>query len=385
MPTPEHEPRTDGRPLHEGEDRLEALRREVRSLDAKIVRAIVRRMRVAEEIGHIKRVARIPLRDFEVEAHVRERLRVLASAAGVEESLGSDLALFLIRKAIEIQSPIVDAVYDGDRLRVLVVGGAGGMGRWIGRFLNSQGHRVEIHDTAPGGFPFPRVADLGRGLVESDLVFVAVPMSSCAPVLLDIASRCGASPPTVVEICSLKSHLAPALDEVAARGLRVVSLHPMFGPDVRMLSDRRIVLCRRGDPESEARVRRLFEGTSARIVEVDFEDHDRFMALVLGMSHLANLAFGDALARSGISVDDLDAVAGVTFLRQVATTREVVSENPALYWEIQALNPATREMADRLVESLRSLLASVESGSPDRFERILRDARDWFSGRRTRT
>jgi chorismate mutase/prephenate dehydrogenase len=89
------------------------------------------------------------------------------------------------------------------------------------------------------------------------------------------------------------------------------------------------------------------------------------MAVVLGLSHLVNLAFARALSRSGCDFRDLEAASGVTFRKQVATTRDVVGENPELYYEIQALNAVTPEtfawMA-RSFEEYREALAKEDAG-----------------------
>ena len=93
-------------------------------------------------------------------------------------------------------------------------------------------------------------------------------------------------------------------------------------------------------------MRGLFAETSARLVEMSAEEHDRRMGLVLGLTHLSNFVFARALSHSKLSAADLDEVAGVTFTKQLVTTREVTAENPGLYFEIQALESGnTRDRA----------------------------------------
>jgi len=355
---------------------VDALRTRIRELDAEILRAVAQRIDLVEEIRRIEREARIPPHDFEAESRLHARLRDAAEALGRDPALGDEVALFLLRRTIESQPPRAEACVEGDRLRCLVVGGEGGMGRWLCRFLNAQGHRVVVHDIAPRASVYPRADDLEAAARECDLVFVAVPMSACAHVLRRLAGARAAG--IVVEICSLKAHLAPAVEEARTRGLRVVSLHPMFGPDVRLLSGKRIVLCRAGYPDDEATIRKLFEGTSARLVEIPLEDHDTMMAHVLGLAHLVNLALADTLARSGLTYETLREVAGVTFLEQAETTRVVASENPDLYYEIQAMNPSTGAAARALADSIARILAAVEARDPFRFKELMATARSWF-------
>lgn len=359
-----------------GESRLDEHRREIEALDAEILRLVRRRISIVESIGRIKSETRTPLRDFDVEEKVKARLRGLCHELGVEERLGDELAVFLIRKAVEVQSPIVDAVYGGDRMRVLVVGGLGGMGRWLSRFLNTQGHRVQVHDTASRESMFPRATTLEAGVADADLVLLAVPMSSCADVMRRVA-EC-APRGILVEICSLKSHLRETISELREAGHRIVSMHPMFGPETRLLTGKQIVICRDGNEADETVVRGLFEETSARIVELSFDEHDRAMAAVLGMAHLVNLGFAGALSHFGIAFPELLRVASVTFLKQIVTTREVVHENPSLYFDIQRMNPATPAVLDAIAASFAELRAALDDGDFARFAALMNAERAWF-------
>jgi chorismate mutase/prephenate dehydrogenase len=349
---------------------LDQHRRDIEALDRRILHLVCERLELARQIGELKRAAGIPLRNFKVEAEVYQRFADASSLLGLDEVLGRDLATFLIRKAVETQAAHLDTVYQGDALRTLVVGGKGGMGRWIARFLQGQGHRVTIHDPAPGESEFPQTA-LEEGAADADLIVLAVPMSACAQVL-EILSRLRVSG-VVAEMCSLKGHLQELADRLRSDGLRLVSFHPLFGPDVRMLSGRAIVFCDEANPEDLSVVRGLFAETSARLVEMSIAEHDRRMGLVLGLTHLSNLVFARALSHSNLTAADLDEVAGVTFTKQLGTTREVAGENPGLYFEIQVLNEATPETGRWLRQALDEWLGAVDSGDAAAFEQLMAD------------
>jgi len=363
-----------------GEDpktNLERHRRDIEALDRRILHLVCERLALARQIGELKNQLAEPLRNFRVERQVLERFEEASSFLGLDPLLGHDLALFLIQKAVEEQATLRDVQYAGGALDTLVVGGKGGMGRWIARFLAGQGHRVRILDPATETTPFPEESDI-EAARNADLVMVAVPMSACADVLVALANI---KPRGVIaEMCSLKSHLTPVLDRLRRNGVRVVSFHPMFGPDVRMLSDRTIVFCTDGRPEDIAVVRGLFEETSAKLVEMEVADHDRRMAAVLGLTHLVNLVYARALSCSGLTAQRLVEVAGVTFQKQIATTLEVVAENPGLYYEIQALNPAAPEIAEWLRDSVGKWQRAIEGRDAVAFENLMHECRSSLAG-----
>lgn len=357
---------------------LDQHRRDIEALDRRILHLICERLELARQIGELKQSTGIPLRNFKVEAEVYSRFEEASRLLGLDEDLGRDLATFLISKAVEEQAVQRDTVYQGNALRALVVGGKGGMGRWIARFLRGQGHRVTIHDPDPAESDFPEVADLSAVAIEADLIVIAVPMSVCPQVLENLA-QLGVKG-VVAEMCSLKGHLLPLIERLREDGLRLVSFHPLFGPDVRMLSGRTIVFCDEARNKDLEVVRGLFAETSARLVDMSSTEHDRRMGLVLGLTHLANLVFARALSHSSIRAFDLSEVAGVTFTKQLETTREVTGENPGLYFEIQALNRLTPETGRWLQQALAEWLAAVESNDEAGFTSLMRECHTYLDG-----
>ena len=97
------------------------------------------------------------------------------------------------------------------------------------------------------------------------------------------------------------------------------------------------------------------------------------MGLVLGLTHLANLVFARALSHSSVDASELADVAGVTFTKQLATTREVAGENPGLYFEIQALNKLTPDTGEWLRQALEEWLTAVASDDENAFTALMRD------------
>lgn len=357
-------------------------RRDIETLDRRILHLVCERLDLARQIGELKDELAIPLRNYRVEAQVHRRFEEASAFLGLEPDLGRDLAMLLIEKAVEEQATARDTAYRGDALDTLVVGGKGGMGQWIARFFMGQGHRVRIYDPAHGSCLGEEVSSLTASS-EVDLVAVCVPMSVCAAVLGEIAAHRPRG--VVAEMCSLKGHLDSIKRDLRSDGVRIVSFHPMFGGHVRMLSDRTIVFCTDGAPEDISMVRGLFEETSARLVDLPVEEHDRRMALVLGMSHLINLVYSRAVQQSGMTAADLGEVAGVTFGKQMKTSREVVGENPRLYYEIQSLGEFTPFIGGLLHEAVDAWQALVAASDLDGFASAMKDCRRFLAEARDET
>lgn len=360
---------TDDRSQGEAGD-LEEARARIAAVDASLMALVAERMRLAERVGEAKRRLGLPVRNYGTEAEVLARYREAGAAAGVDPEQAEALAGLMIDAAVRRQESVA-ARPDGAVRRVVIVGGAGKMGRWFAQFFESQGHEVGILDPALPDDDPRKVP--GSSIREADIVLVATPLSATAEAL---ATVIGAGPTgLVMDIASLKSPVQDQLQSAAARGLRVASLHPLFGPAVRTLGGRIMAVCDCGHREAADLAATLFAETAVTVTRLRLEDHDRYMQLVLGLSHLVSLVFAATVSRSGISPAELAGMASTTWLKQARTAAEVVAEDPRLYYEIQHLNRHSRALFDRVREALDHLEAAAFAETPGQFEEIMLAAR----------
>ena len=163
-----------------------------------------------------------------------------------------------------------------------------------------------------------------------------------------------------------------------AAGCRVTSIHPMFGPDTRLLSERHVIFVDVGVPAATAEARSLFESTMAERVEMSLDEHDRLIGYVLGLSHALNLAFFTALAGSGELVPHLKRLSSTTFDAQLDVARRVAGDNPHLYFEIQALNDYGRAPLDALVSAAGHVRDLVAGGDEAGFVELMKQGRRYL-------
>jgi chorismate mutase / prephenate dehydrogenase len=359
---------------------LDELRTELGAIDRELLALIARRQAVAQQIGHHKRAAGIPVRDFRQEREVIERARSQAAAVGLPAALGEELVLSLIRASLTVQErDRVAADGPGGGRRVLVIGGAGRMGRWFARFLAAQGWAVELADPSGPVDGFPCVSDWRTLTLDHELVIVAAPMPATAAILAELAA---APPPGVIfDVGSLKSPLRASLKALRAAGARVTSVHPMFGPDTELLSGRHVIFVDLGDPEATKLARELFSATMATLVEMDLESHDRLIAYVLGLSHALNIAFFTALAESGEAAPRLATLSSTTFDAQLHVASKVAAENPDLYFEIQHLNDYGTESLSALLLAVERLRSLVRAGDNAGFRALMERGRAYLEQR----
>jgi chorismate mutase/prephenate dehydrogenase len=228
---------------------LEELRKRLSDVDRELIGLVAARQRIVAEIGALKIRNAVPTRDYEREREVLKSAEEHARALGLEAGVAAEVMALLIRFSLAHQEQTrVAAQTSSAGKRALIIGGAGKMGAWFAQFLASQGFAVEIADPSEVPSPFPRVADWSSDSLDQDLIIVATPMKTAGGILLALAERKPGG--LIVDIGSLKSPLRAGLRQLVAAGCKVTSIHPLFGPDTRLLSGRHVVFCNVGDPEA---------------------------------------------------------------------------------------------------------------------------------------
>jgi chorismate mutase / prephenate dehydrogenase len=361
-------------------EKLRALRDQLDLTDVKLIQTIAERQAIVAEIGRVKETGGKQLRDFKREAEVLLKVRNAASTHALDPKLAEEVMKLLIGASLTQQErKRIRNAQLGDAKRALVLGGNGKMGRWFTEFLDALGFSVEIYD--PTGAPdgFAAVDNWQASALTVDLIVLATPLGKTAQALDELVNI--PSNALIVDIASVKSPLLDTLQNAAAKGLKICSIHPMFGPDTQLLSDRHVLLMNVGNDAAVLEARALFAATSAEIVEVPLQQHDELIAFVLGLSHAINIVFAKALTNSGAAAPMLATLSSTTFDRQLKIASSVASENPKLYFEIQALNQSREHSLQALEQALVEFTQLVRTNDETGFVQMMQANRDYLSQR----
>lgn len=358
---------------------LEKLRDNLSAVDRQIVELIAERQRIVGEIGRSKVSGGAATRDYAREKDVLDMGREQAQELALDPDLAENILRQLIRSSLESQErDRVIAEGKGDGRRVLVIGGAGKMGGWFAEFFASQGFATTIADASIADAPgrFRNWTDAG---VDFDVIVVATPLAVSGRILAQLAVLKPSG--LIFDIGSLKSPLIDGLRELQSAGCSVTSLHPMFGPDTRLLSGRHLIFCDAGCEQATQSARELFSATMVEQLDMGLDDHDRLIAYVLGLSHALNIAFFTALAESGEAAPKLAQMSSTTFDSQLLVSEGVAQDNPRLYFEIQHLNKFGLRPLDALSEAATRIRELVASGDEAGFVELMQNGRDYFAMR----
>jgi len=358
--------------------RLDELRKQISEADETILRCVAKRQALSEEVARAKRAIGKATRDYGRERDVLIRARELAESLQLSPQLAEKLLTLLIESSLTTQEHLrVEADNQGSGKRALVIGGAGKMGHWFAEFLDSQGFTVEIADPDPGAYP--NLKEWQSSPLDHEIIVIATPLGITASVLQALVARRPQG--LVFDLASVKTPLREGLRALKDAGVKVTSLHPMFGPDTQLLSNRHVVFVDVGHAQAVNDAQELFRATMAECVVMGLEEHDRLMAFVLGLSHAVNIAFFTALANSGEAAPKLARLSSTTFNAQVAVAERVARESPALYFEIQALNAYSGESLAALLLAVERLRATVRSDDAEEFAALMTRGLEYFQQR----
>jgi chorismate mutase/prephenate dehydrogenase len=362
---------------------LDELRQQLNQLDGELLALIAKRQTISREVAAAKRATGHPTRDYQREREVILGVRAQAEKLGLPPLLAEQVLRLLIRSSLATQEQVsVAAQGTGSGRRALVIGGAGKMGAWFVQFLVSQGFTVQVADPAGAAPGIPVIDDWRRlpDLNLFDFIVVATPLGVSGGILNELALRRPAG--VVFDLGSLKSPLRGGLNALKAAGVRVTSLHPMFGPSTELLSGRHVIFIDMGSADALAAARSLFAPTMAEQVVMGLEEHDRLIAYVLGLSHALNIAFFTALVESGEAAPRLAQLSSTTFDAQLDVASNVAEESPELYFEIQALNDYGAESLHALGSAVERLRTTVLTRDFAAFRGLMEQGLAYLNGRR---
>lgn len=262
--------------------------------------------------------------------------------------------------------------------RVAILGGTGKMGRWFAGFLKDKDFNVAIHSRSPERAA-EAAQELGVEYIKSidavrdfDMVIVSTSLSSTATTVREVAKKM--KPNAVLfDIASVKGDVINALEEARKRGVRAISVHPLFGPGAKSLKGKHVIVIPVGDdPELVDEVLSLFEGAETHILSSG-EAHDMMVALTLSLPHFLNIVFGKTLKDA--DVREVVKFAGTTFALQLMVAEAVYSEDPDLYYEIQSQNKAFAKVLDAFLESAREAASTIKRKNRESFVKSFKEVR----------
>ncbi|MFH1079903.1 MAG: prephenate dehydrogenase/arogenate dehydrogenase family protein [Pseudomonadota bacterium] len=237
------------------------------------------------------------------------------------------------------------------QIQIGVIGGTRGMGRWFARFLGKQGFAVAVCDEKTKLTPAALAA-------SCDIVVVSVPIGVTVEIIKAIGPLLHQES-LLMDLTSLKAVPVEAMLKYSPS--EVIGCHPLFGPQVRSVRGRHIVLCPVRTKRWLPWLCSVLKTAGAGIVETTPEKHDRQMALIQGLNHLNSLALGLVLSGADAGLSDLAPLSTSVFQQKLKIAKKVFRPTPRLYAEIIAMNPDMKRIVALYEQTLSDLKTLIRN------------------------
>lgn len=349
------------------EPALQSLRAALDAVDERLFQAVADRSRVVAEIATLKGASGKAVFDRNRERIVRQRHLRLGAASGLPESVSQAISRAVL--GVSHAQQAAELSKSNTPRRFLLVGGRGGMGQFFARALQGRGHTVDCLDQG-------EEERMNLAVRQAEIVVICVPMGAAVSVASQIAPLM--RPGTLLcDINSLKLEICEAMGRLG--DCEVLGLHPMFGPTVDSLLRQKVVVCEVKSGPLGQWLRQELGCLGADLVESDPLSHDRMMAVVQVLVHFNTLVTGEALRRSGASVQESLAFTSPIYRLELAFVGRLFAQDPNLYAEILMRNPVGGEMRAHFMAAAHAVNAVVEAGDRTAFVSLFRSAGNTFA------
>jgi len=242
---------------------------------------------------------------------------------------------------------------------IAIIGAGGQMGKWLAGYFVKKGFVVtgfDTENTIPSNIK--KAESLISAILNTEYVLLSTPTKKTPEIIRLIAKEMKRES-YLIDITSQKSKTATALGKIPAK-VCPICIHPMFGPGAKGLKNQNIVSIPIRDGKKELDVaKNLFPDAS--FVTIDSNEHDKKIAIILGLTHLINIAFANILAKDE-KILLTEKMAGTTFKAQKIIAESILTESPELIETIIS-NPEVRKIAEEFWKDIGRLLNSAQEGN----------------------
>lgn len=349
------------------EQELTGLRDEIDEIDSHLVELLAKRRKVTAKVGQLKSQVGMPIYAPEREAKLLEMRRNQASEAGVSPDMIEDVLRRLMRDSYVSQDESGYQCVNQACEKVVIVGGAGQLGKIFVDLFSRSEYSVEILEEED----WPRAEEILSG---ANLVIVAVPIrftSSIIQKLSNLPDDC-----ILADVTSIKE--SPLFEMMKVHQGPVVGLHPMFGPDVTGLVKQTIIVCEGRKKAEYEWLLEQFRVWGAKVYQVTAAEHDQAMSMVQVMRHFSTIAYGYHLMTEGSDISQLVEMSSPIYRLELIMVGRLFAQDPILYSDIIFSNPENVSMMKRFAYRFLELLEDVEMNDKEAFVIMFNQVSDWF-------
>jgi prephenate dehydrogenase len=266
----------------------------------------------------------------------------------------------------------------------VIIGSNGGFGMLLSNLLSEAGYNVggidlQATPAAAGLFSdyvssnILEMSEAATALIrEAECVILSLPEEvalACFPNVVETVTPGS----LILDVLSVKSAIVSLMEEVE-KTVELLSLHPMFAPEVGFREQNVVVIEVRPGPLS-VEILAFIENCGSNVTLMTAEQHDASTAAIQVATHAALISFGLALNKMGYGIEETLRMSTPLHRIMLALLARVLAGDPEIYWRIQLKHPLSSRARHLLMQSLEGLDAAVQAHDFAEFESLIQAAR----------
>ena len=259
---------------------------------------------------------------------------------------------------------------------IAIIGVNGKMGKWFANYFHKMGFKVKGFDTnneIKEKF-IVKANSLVSAILQIDYVLLCTPTKN-TPEIIRLISKEMKRGSYLIEISSHKYKTAQTLLKTPSK-INPICIHPMFGPGIKNIAGNNVIIVPIKDAQKELTATKLlFPG--ANFVTIDAVEHDKKIGVILGLTHLINIAFANILAKDE-KISLTEKMAGTTFKAQRIIAESILTESAELIETIVS-NPEVRRSGEEFWKDIGRLLTNSQEGKSEETINYIKSSQEKIS------
>ena len=260
--------------------------------------------------------------------------------------------------------------------KISIIGVNGKMGNWFANYFHKIGFEVigfDLEDKIKEKFII-KANSLVSAILKTDYVILCTPTKNTPEIIRLIAKEMKRDS-YLIEISSHKSKTTQTLLKTPSK-VNPICIHPMFGPGTKKIDGKNIIIVPIRDAQKELDITKLLF-PKANFVTIDSNEHDKKMAVILGLTHLINIAFANILAKDE-KILLTEKMSGTTFKAQKIITESILTESAELIETIIS-NPEVRKFGEEFWKDIGKLLTDSQEGKSEEIIEYIKSSQERIS------
>ena len=251
--------------------------------------------------------------------------------------------------------------------KVGIIGVTGNMGSSFQKAFEKLSIKVLVSDI--------KTKDKENIILEScDWIILSVPIDQTLSVFKSIKYKIK---PTQIlsDFTSVKSILS---NETEDCNFEFISCHPLFGP-LNNFNGQNIITIPISTGNEYSSIKIIFNKMGLKITEMQsFEEHDKYMSLIQGMTHFSHVCFTTAMKKLDLDIDKVMDICSPIYQSNISFSSRITGGDENLYTNIIMDNPLNKKVIDMYLKTSNEIFDLIKNNSYNEFKKNFVDNRKYL-------